>query len=146
VQANSRLEASDAVRKQGYWLLELYAEPEPTTPIRAAQQSVWQPLFGGVPLKTLAVFFRQFATMLAAGVPMYQALETLGNHSPSVAVSTLSSTPCTVRMPCCRANPWKLVPSYSIRRRRLRMRYSTSSSSAVSTASPRRLPMRTMRV
>jgi type II secretory pathway component PulF len=80
VQANSRLEASDAVRKQGYWLLELYAEPEPTTPIRAAQQSVWQPLFGGVPLKTLAVFFRQFATMLSAGVPMYQALETLGNQ------------------------------------------------------------------
>jgi type IV pilus assembly protein PilC len=80
VQANSRLEASDAVRKQGYWLLELYAEPEPTTPIRAAQQSVWQPLFGGVPLKTLAVFFRQFATMLAAGVPIYQALETLGNQ------------------------------------------------------------------
>lgn len=80
VQARTRLEATDAVRRQGYWLLELYAEPEPTTPIRAAQQSVWQPLFGGVPLKTLAVFFRQFATMLAAGVPMYQALETLGNQ------------------------------------------------------------------
>lgn len=80
VQATSRLEATDAVRKQGYWLLELYAEPEPTTPVRAAQQGVWQPLFGGVPLKTLAMFFRQFATMLAAGVPIYQALETLGNQ------------------------------------------------------------------
>jgi type II secretory pathway component PulF len=80
VQATSRLEATDAVRKQGYWLLELYAEPEPTTPVRAAHQGVWQPLFGGVPLKTLAMFFRQFATMLAAGVPIYQALETLGNQ------------------------------------------------------------------
>ncbi|MGQ9657697.1 MAG: type II secretion system F family protein [Fimbriimonadales bacterium] len=80
VQASTRLEASDAVRRQGYWLLELYAEPEPTTPIHAAHKSVWQPLFGGVPLKTLAVFFRQFATMLAAGVPVYQALETLGNQ------------------------------------------------------------------
>ncbi|GIV07415.1 MAG: type II secretion system protein F [Fimbriimonadales bacterium] len=80
VQAATRLEATDAVRKQGYWLLELYAEPEPTTPVRAAHKSVWQPLFGGVPLKTLAVFFRQFATMLAAGVPIYQALETLGNQ------------------------------------------------------------------
>ncbi len=80
VQANTRLEAIDAVRKQGYWLLELYAEPEPTTPLRAAHQGVWQPLFGGVPLKTLAVFFRQLATMLAAGVPIYQALDTLGNQ------------------------------------------------------------------
>ncbi len=80
VQASTRLEATDAVRKQGYWLLELYAEPEPTTPVRAAHQGVWQPLFGGIPLKTLAVFFRQFAAMLAAGVPIYQALETLGNQ------------------------------------------------------------------
>ncbi len=80
VQARTRLEATDAVRQQGYWLLELYAEPEPTTPIHAARQGVWQPLFGGVPLKTLALFFRQFATMLAAGVPMYQSLETLGNQ------------------------------------------------------------------
>lgn len=80
VQAATRLEATDAVRKQGYWLLELYAEPEPTTPVRTAHQGVWQPLFGGIPLKTLAMFFRQFATMLAAGVPIYQALETLGNQ------------------------------------------------------------------
>ncbi len=79
VEASTRLEATDAVRRQGYWLLELYAEPEPVTPVRAAHQSVWQPLFGGVPLKTLALFFRQFAAMLGAGVPIYQALETLGN-------------------------------------------------------------------
>ncbi|MDW8051330.1 MAG: type II secretion system F family protein [Armatimonadota bacterium] len=80
VQANSRLEATDAVRKQGYWLLELYAEPEPRTPVHAAQHTIWQPLFGGVPLKVLAVFFRQFATTMAAGVPMYQALTTLSNQ------------------------------------------------------------------
>lgn len=85
VQANTRLEASDAVRKQGYWLIELYAEPEPRTPTRAAHQAVWQPLFGGVPLKALAVFFRQFAAMLAAGVPIYQALDTLSNQRTSNA-------------------------------------------------------------
>ncbi|MCX7686756.1 MAG: type II secretion system F family protein [Fimbriimonadales bacterium] len=80
VQANSRLEASDTLRKQGYWLLELYAEPEPTTPLTAAHQKAWQPLFGGIPLKAQAVFFRQLATMLSAGVPLYQALDTLGNQ------------------------------------------------------------------
>lgn len=80
VQANTRLEASDAVRKQGYWLIELYAEPEPRTPTRAVQQTIWQPLFGGVPLKALTLFFRQFAAMLAAGVPIYQALDTLSQQ------------------------------------------------------------------
>lgn len=80
VQARSRLEASDTLRKEGYWLLELYAEPEPTTPLHATHQKVWQPLFGGIPLKTQALFFRQLATMLSAGVPLYQALDTLGNQ------------------------------------------------------------------
>lgn len=80
VQARSRLEASDTLRKEGYWLLELYAEPEPTTPLHATHQKVWQPLFGGIPLKAQALFFRQLATMLSAGVPLYQALDTLGNQ------------------------------------------------------------------
>lgn len=80
VQANSRLEALDTLRRDGYWVLELYAEPEPTTPLTATHKKVWQPLFGGIPLKAQAVFFRQLATMLSAGVPLYQALDTLGNQ------------------------------------------------------------------
>lgn len=80
VQASSRLEAMDAVRQQGYWVLELFAQPEPTTPLTVASKQVYQPLFGGIPLKAQAVFFRQLATMLSAGVPIYQALDTLSNQ------------------------------------------------------------------
>ncbi len=80
VQANSRLEALDAVRKQGYWVLELFAQPEPTTPLVKVQKQVYQPLFGGIPLKAQALFFRQLATMLSAGVPIYQALDTLSKQ------------------------------------------------------------------
>lgn len=89
VQAASRLEASNQIRAQGYWLLELYAVPE-SPPSGSARpevrapveesRSTALPLFGGAPLKELALFFRQLATMLNAGVPIYQALDTLGNQ------------------------------------------------------------------
>lgn len=37
---------------------------------------------GGVPLKNLVVFTRQFATMIDAGLPLVQCLELLGNGEP----------------------------------------------------------------
>ena len=80
VQAASRLEATDLLRAQGYWLLELYAQPEGMPPRAESPPSASPPLFGGAPLKELAIFFRQLATMLGAGVPLYQALDTLGNQ------------------------------------------------------------------
>lgn len=89
IQAASRLEASNQIRAQGYWLLELYAVPESARPearpsgsvrSEARPPSAAPPLFGGAPLKDLALFFRQLATMLSAGVPIYQALDTLGNQ------------------------------------------------------------------
>lgn len=80
VQAQSRLEASDQVRSQGLWLLELQAEAAPVNPMSQAQTHVLKPLFGGVPLDALTNFFRQLATMLGAGVPIHQAMHTLGNQ------------------------------------------------------------------
>ncbi len=80
IEAKSRLEASDTLRRQGYWLLELYAEPEARTPLNQANQKVVRPLFGGVPLKAQAIFFRQLSAMIGAGVPLYQALDTLSNQ------------------------------------------------------------------
>jgi type IV pilus assembly protein PilC len=38
---------------------------------------------GGVPLKSLVVFTRQFATMVDAGLPLVQCLELLGNAEPN---------------------------------------------------------------
>lgn len=45
--------------------------------------SVVGPLVGGVPLKNLTMFFRQFGTMAEAGVPIVQALDTLAGQSGS---------------------------------------------------------------
>jgi type IV pilus assembly protein PilC/MSHA biogenesis protein MshG len=48
---------------------------------------IWGPLVGEVPLTSLALFFRQFASMVGAGVPLVTALETLGRqeHSPKLS-------------------------------------------------------------
>ncbi len=80
IEASSRLEATDTLRKEGYWLLELYAETPIRTPLSEANTKVMRPLFGGVPIKAQALFFRQLATMIGAGVPLYQALDTLANQ------------------------------------------------------------------
>lgn len=45
--------------------------------------SVWGPLAGRVPLKDLTFFFRQLATMMSAGVPVVQSLDTLARQSQS---------------------------------------------------------------
>jgi type II secretory pathway component PulF len=89
VQAATRLEASQQVRAQGYWLLDLYLVPDSgagnqsSSPGRAqvAQPPpAASPIFGGAPLKELALFFRQLSTSLSAGVPIFQAMDTLGNQ------------------------------------------------------------------
>src|SRR5437667_6008213 len=52
---------------------------------RRESQNLWKifvetfvyPVSSGVPLKALVVFYRQFATMIDAGIPLYQSLATL---------------------------------------------------------------------
>ncbi|NUL81728.1 MAG: type II secretion system F family protein [Armatimonadetes bacterium] len=84
VFAASRLDANDQVRGMGFWPLEMYADAEPVTAATAARDRVVRPLFGGVGLHHLAIFFRQFATMIAAGVPLVQVLYTLSNQAGNV--------------------------------------------------------------
>src|SRR5258708_5925496 len=39
------------------------------------------PVVNGVPLKDLATFYRQFSTMIGAGIPLYQSLVALENQT-----------------------------------------------------------------
>lgn len=50
--------------------------PAPSLRHRFAEAFIY-PVVSGVPLKALAVFYRQFATMINAGIPLYQSLATL---------------------------------------------------------------------
>lgn len=46
--------------------------------------NIWGPTLGKVPLPTMQFFFQQFGTMLNAGVPMVQALDTLSSNSRDI--------------------------------------------------------------
>ena len=53
------------------------------------ETSVWGPLVGGVDLTHLAFFFRQGGTMLNAGVPIGQALNTLAGQARSPKLASI---------------------------------------------------------
>ena len=66
------------------------SEAGPPTEERSyLQTSVYGPLAGGVDLTHLAFFFRQGGTMLAAGVPMMQTLNTLAGQARSPRLGTI---------------------------------------------------------
>ena len=64
--------------------------PGPPTGERSYfETSVWGPLAGGVDLNHLAFFFRQGGTMLNAGVPIGQSLNTLAGQARSPKLATI---------------------------------------------------------
>ena len=68
---------------------ERVAQPLPTEERSYFQTSVAGPLVGKVPLNDLAFFFRQGGTMLQAGVPFVQSLNTLAGQSRNPKLATI---------------------------------------------------------
>lgn len=69
--------AAAKIREMGYWPIEVL----PERVARAASKSGFgNPIWTGVSLRSLAVFFRQFATMVDAGMAIGESLDHLGKH------------------------------------------------------------------
>lgn len=69
--------AAAKIREMGYWPIEVL----PARVARAASQSGFgNPIWTGVSLRSLAVFFRQLATMLQAGMNLGESLDNLGKQ------------------------------------------------------------------
>ena len=89
IQAANSAIAAGRVREMGYEVEKVRAlDPRAAregSRMRSTAQPIGQrakenlvyPVSSGVPLKDLAVFYRQFATMIHAGIPLYQSLSTL---------------------------------------------------------------------
>ncbi len=81
--ANLSVESANAA-KVSQALAPNLGQGGPSTDQRSyAETSVWGPLVGKVPLKDLGFFFRQLATMLDAGVPIVQSVNTLATQAKS---------------------------------------------------------------
>src|SRR4051794_18468095 len=79
LEAESNTSAAALLRAQGLWVTGLRsvggsrAEEAPN----ATSTRLLDPVWSGVSLKDLALFFRQFATLIDAGMPLFQSLSTL---------------------------------------------------------------------
>ena len=79
VADNSAL-AAGKLRELGYHpekVRIISAPKKKDTAMRRFQETVVFPVSNGVPLKDLAIFYRQFGTMINAGIPLYQSLLTM---------------------------------------------------------------------
>jgi type IV pilus assembly protein PilC len=86
LEAETNSVAVAQLRDQGLWVTQLQARGGLTTAASAQagpRPSLIEPLWTGVSLQDLAFFFRQFATLIDAGVPLSQGLGSLSLQAPN---------------------------------------------------------------
>jgi type II secretory pathway component PulF len=79
LEAESNAVAAALLREQGLWVTGLRSvggHSQADAPAAPAPRLL-DPVWSGVSLKELALFFRQFATLIDAGMPLFQSLSTL---------------------------------------------------------------------
>src|SRR5262249_26137764 len=79
LEAESNSVAVAQLRERGLWVtgLQAVAAPREEAPDAVGRARPLDPVWSGVSLKELALFFRQFATLINAGMPLFQSLTTL---------------------------------------------------------------------
>jgi type IV pilus assembly protein PilC len=86
VKAGTKEAANEAAVLQ--FLRSQQIRPKKLKEVKAAGGGFNISFGGGVGLKDLVVFSRQFSTMIDAGLPLVQCLEILGNQTPNPAFKT----------------------------------------------------------
>lgn len=83
VEAEDPRRAAGIVREMGLLLLDV--RPERTLNAQQAEQAVMQkvvyPVYSGVSVRDLAVFYRQMATAVRAGIPVHRALISVAENA-----------------------------------------------------------------
>ncbi|MEJ5252131.1 MAG: type II secretion system F family protein [Chthonomonadetes bacterium] len=83
VEAEDTRRAAGIVREMGLLLLDV--RPERTMDVGHAEQAVMQkvvyPVYSGVSVRDLAVFYRQVATAVRAGIPIHRALISVAENT-----------------------------------------------------------------
>ncbi len=83
VEAEDTRRAAGIVREMGLLLLDV--RPERTMDVGQAEQAVMQkvvyPVYSGVSVRDLAVFYRQLATAVRAGIPIHRALISVAENT-----------------------------------------------------------------
>lgn len=94
IEADDRRSAVSELQGMGYWVLDAREAGVRTgdswNPIGLFVRHVFTPVFGGAPIRSVAVFYRQLATMITAGLSLSQALNSLGGRAPTRRLSAIA--------------------------------------------------------
>jgi type IV pilus assembly protein PilC len=81
MDATDSKSAAGKIREMGYWPLDVNQGEEQSAPqTRHTAESFIAPIWSGVSVRSLALFFRQLATMIHAGMSLAECLDTLGKQ------------------------------------------------------------------
>src|SRR5690348_9387856 len=92
IYADNSALAAGKVREMGYFPEKVRALQVVRRKVNLAQkfaEAFVYPVVSGVKLKELALFYRQFATMINAGIPLYQSLVTLEAQTKSAKLAEI---------------------------------------------------------
>ncbi len=83
VEAEDTQRAAGAVREMGLFLLDLHPERPASAPQADAlvMNRVVYPVYSGVSVRDLAIFYRQLATAVRAGIPLHRALTSVAENT-----------------------------------------------------------------
>ncbi|MBP6963130.1 MAG: type II secretion system F family protein [Armatimonadetes bacterium] len=94
LEAGNRREAVASLQGMGYWVLDAREIGDrcrgSSSPLALLTRWFSTPIFGGAPVKALSVYYRQLATMVAAGMSLAQVLDSLGRKAPTGRLSAVS--------------------------------------------------------
>jgi type IV pilus assembly protein PilC len=85
LEAETNSIAVAQLREQGLWVTQLQSQSatKAVAPAVGLRERLTDPIWTGVSLRDLGFFFRQFATLIDAGMPLSQALSTLSQQAPN---------------------------------------------------------------
>lgn len=81
LEAATQQEVIGKLREMGYWPLDIQPVAQRKLPRRSFTQTLIQPFYTGVSLRTRALMFRQMAQALDAGMSIIQVLERLSSRA-----------------------------------------------------------------
>lgn len=92
LEAETNRVAVAKLREQGLWVTQLQAHSEAAAAREGAPRpGLLEPLWSGVSLRDMAFFFRQFATLIDSGVPLFQGLSSLAMQAPNAKLRGIIS-------------------------------------------------------
>lgn len=84
LEAETNSVAVAQLREQGLWVTQLQSQGAKAAPQGGGLRGrLIDPIWSGVSLRDLGFFFRQFATLIDAGIPLSQALSSLAQQAPN---------------------------------------------------------------